>query len=327
VRRLQLIDVMSRSPTTAVLLGVLLYSGTEAQEAPLPAPPVVSEILAAQVMLDRAGFSPGEIDGRRGRNFARALTAFQRTHALPPSGDIDDATWKVLSDRTGGQQPLISYEITSQDLAGPFVDAIPGDLMKQAELDALGYTSALEMLAEKFHVSPRLLQEANRHATFRRAGERILVPNIAAIDPLAPLPGSRPVARIVVAQSTSALTVEDASGHLLFHAPVTIGSGRDPLPIGSWKVTGVQRMPPFHYNPALFWDANPSHAKARIAPGPNNPVGTLWIDLTREHYGIHGTPEPSRIGHVQSHGCVRLTNWDANRVSLWARPGTEVEFR
>ncbi|MGH9348860.1 MAG: L,D-transpeptidase family protein [Vicinamibacterales bacterium] len=299
----------------------------QVQGASEPAAPVVSDVLAAQVMLDRAGFSPGEIDGRRGRNLARALASFQRTHALQPTGEIDQATWAALSKRSGGQPPLATYEVTAEDVAGPFVEAIPRDLMKQAELDTLGYTSPLEMLAEKFHVSPSLLRELNPEATFDRAGERIVVPNVAAIDPLAPLPGSRPVARIVVSRATSALTVHDAAGSVLFHAPVTTGSARDPLPIGTWKVTGVQPLPPFHYNPALFWDSDPSHAKARIAPGPNNPVGTVWIDLTKEHYGIHGTPEPSRIGHVESHGCVRLTNWDANRVALWARPGTEVIFQ
>jgi lipoprotein-anchoring transpeptidase ErfK/SrfK len=319
---------MRRSVSAVVLLGLWLFSAAaESRTGRTAPPPVVSEVLAAQVMLDRAGFSPGEIDGRKGRNFTRALAAFQRTHGLQPSGEVDEPTWGALSARAGGQQPLVSYEITQEDVGGPFVDAIPSDLMKQAELDALAYTSALEMLGEKFHASQPLLREINPHATFQRSSERILVPNIAAIDPLAPLPGSRPVARIVVAKATSALTVEDASGHLLFHAPVTTGSTHDPLPIGTWKVTGVQRMPPFHYNPELFWDADPAHAKARIPPGPNNPVGTVWIDITKEHYGIHGTPEPSRIGHVQSHGCVRLTNWDANRVALWARPGTEVIFR
>ena len=127
--------------------------------------------------------------------------------------------------------------------------------------------------------------------------------------------------------STSALTVEDATGRVVFHAPVTTGSERDPLPIGNWKVTTVQVMPKFHYNPDLFWDANPTHSKATIPSGPNNPVGVAWIDLSKEHYGIHGTPEPSRIGHVQSHGCVRLTNWDAARVMTWAQPGTPVVFR
>jgi lipoprotein-anchoring transpeptidase ErfK/SrfK len=318
---------MNALRTTAIAWCLVLYGNTQAQEAPVSVAPVVGEALAAQIMLDRAGFSPGEIDGRRGSNFARALAAFQRAHALQPSGRLDEATWSALSVRAGGHAPLVTYVITAEDLAGPYVDRIPADLMEQSKLDALGYRSPLEMLAEKFHVRPRLLQEANRQATFQREGERILVPNVAAIDPLAPLPGSRPVARIVVARATSTLTVEDASGHALFHAPVTTGSTHDPLPIGTWKVTGVQRMPPFYYNPTLFWDANPSHAKARIAPGPNNPVGTVWIDITKDHYGIHGTPEPSRIGHVQSHGCVRLTNWDANRVALWARPGTEVIFR
>jgi lipoprotein-anchoring transpeptidase ErfK/SrfK len=313
--------------SAAILASAALCQATHAQEPATPAAPVVGEVLAAQVMLDRAGFSPGEIDGRTGRNFARALASFQQIHSLPSSGQLDDATWAALSSRAGGLQPLVTYEITPEDIAGPFVDVIPRDLMKQAKLEVLGYTSGLEMLAERFHVSPQVLQDTNPNTAFDRAGQRILVPNVAAIDPLAPLPGSRPVARIVVARSTSALTVEDPSGQILFHAPVTTGSTHDPLPIGTWRVTGVQRMPAFHYNPELFWDADPSHAKARIAPGPNNPVGTVWIDITKEHYGIHGTPEPSRIGHVQSHGCVRLTNWDANRVTLWVRPGTEVIFR
>jgi lipoprotein-anchoring transpeptidase ErfK/SrfK len=312
--------------STTVFCGSLLLKGS-AQEAPVPAVPVISEALAVQVMLDRAGFSPGEIDGRQGRNFRRALTAFQSTHRLPATGRVDDGTWKALTNRAGGQPPLVTYEISAQDVAGPFIERLPGDLMEQAKLEALAYASPLELVAEKFHVAPGLLQELNRGAAFDRAGTRVFVPNIAAIDPMAPLPGSRPVARVVVSRSTSALTVEDAQGQVVFHAPVTTGSKHDPLPLGTWKVTGVQSMPTFHYNPALFWDADPSHAKALIAPGPNNPVGTVWIDITKEHYGIHGAPEPSRIGHVQSHGCVRLTNWDANRVALWVRPGTEVIFR
>ena len=134
-------------------------------------------------------------------------------------------------------------------------------------------------------------------------------------------------ATIIVTKRTSSLTVEDQNGRVVFHAPVTTGSKHDPLPIGKWKVNGVEQLPAFHYNPKLFWDAKPSHSKARLAPGPNNPAGIAWIDLNKEHYGIHGTPEPSTIGHMQSHGCVRMTNWDVRRVLEWARPGTVVIFR
>ena len=317
---------MSRWQSATVLACVIATGRLPLAQEAVPAP-VVNEAVAAQVMLDRAGFSPGEISGSRTRSFARAIAAFQRAHRLPRSGLLDAATWASLSSRAGGLQPLVTYQIAPDDVAGPFVASIPSDLMEQAKLERLGYTSSLELLAEKFHASPALIRMLNRGAAFDRAGASIVVPNVAAIDPLAPVPGARPVARVVVSRDDSSLTVEDASGGVLFHAPVTTGSRHDPLPIGTWKVTVVQLMPAFHYNPDLFWDADPAHAKARIAPGPNNPVGTVWIDLTKEHYGIHGTPEPSRIGRTASHGCVRLTNWDANRVALWVSPGTEVIFR
>ena len=286
-------------------------------------------------MLDRIGFSSGEIDGRTGVNFRRAVEAFQREHGLPITGMADAQTWTRLTDRGGSQPPLVSYEITEADVAGPFTPDIPSDLMEQSKLSYLGYRTPLEALAERFHVSPALLQQLNAGATFSHAGERVMVTNVVSFDPLAPPPAAtaadaaraKPAVTIVVTKATSALTVQDEGGHVIFHAPVTTGSQHDPLPIGTWKVTGVQRNPGFQYNPALFWDANPSHAKARIAPGPNNPVGVIWIDLNKEHYGIHGTPEPSRIGHVQSHGCVRLTNWDVLRVAQWARPGTVVRFQ
>jgi lipoprotein-anchoring transpeptidase ErfK/SrfK len=278
-------------------------------------------------MLDRVGFSPGEIDGRPGINMQRAIEAFQRAYDLPVTGRVDATLMERLAARAGNNQPaVVTYEIADADVAGPFVPDIPADLEQQAKLPALGYHDPLEGIAEKFHVNPRLLRELNPNAMFT-AGARILVPNVAAADPLAPLPGTRPVGKIAVTKSTSALTIEDDKGSVFFHAPVTTGSQHDPLPLGTWKVTGVQQMPEFHYHPALFWDANPSHSKATIPPGPNNPVGVVWIGLSKEHYGIHGTPEPSRIGHVTSHGCVRLTNWDAERVAAWARPGTTVVFR
>jgi lipoprotein-anchoring transpeptidase ErfK/SrfK len=337
--------------------------GAARQGSPVPTTgaPVVSEILAAQIMLDRAGFSPGEIDGKAGANLKRAAMAFQRAHALAESGQIDQMTWQRLSELTGNQTPLTTYGITDADVAGPFVPDIPTDLIAQSKLKALGYRSALEALAERFHASPALLQQMNKGAAFATAGEQIVVPNVqpfelAALAQKEAAPARRgapargaapangrgaapadgrgrgqaerpPAMTIAVTKSTSSLTVEDESGRVLFHAPVTSGSEHDPLPIGTWKVTTVQKMPVFNYNPDLFWDANPAHTKARIPAGPNNPVGVAWIDLSKEHYGIHGAPEPSKVGHTQSHGCVRLTNWDAARVLQWAQAGTVVVFR
>lgn len=290
--------------------------------------PAVTDVLAAQVGLDRAGFSPGEIDGRAGLNFRRALTAFQRAHRLPPSGTLDAATRERLAEQGAGEPAVVAYQVTAADVAGPFTGDIPGDLVEQSKLPALGYASPLEALAEKYHSSPALLRSLNPGATFDRAAETLMVPNVIVDDEAAASPAPAPSAVVItVTKATSSLTVADSDGTILFHAPVTTGSQRDPLPIGQWKVNGVQKDPPFLYNPDLFWDADPTHTKAKLAPGPNNPVGTVWIDITKAHYGLHGTPEPARIGHVQSHGCVRLTNWDAQRVARWARPGTRVVFK
>ena len=258
-------------------------------------------------------------------------------------------------------EPLTGYSITAADVAGPFVPSIPADLAQQATLSALTYTSALEALAERFHSTPALLQQLNPGAEFKE-GEQIQVPNVEPLiapvekpepspEALAaaekeraarpagttgrrgsPPPGQpntvamRPDVTVTVSRAASALTVADASGQTIFYAPVTTGSEHDSLPIGEWKVTGVQFNPAFNYNPELFWDADPSHAKAKLPPGPNNPVGLVWIDLSKEHYGIHGTPEPSTIGRTESHGCVRLTNWDALKLAGMVKPGTRVVF-
>lgn len=285
------------------------------------------DILAFQVLLDRQGFSSGQIDGKVGPNATRALAAFQQSRGLSATGQPDCETWRALGgDRTG--PATASYTVTEDDVRGPFIQKLPRDLMEQAKLPALGYTSVLEMLAERFHVAPALLQAMNRGATLA-AGDQIHVPAVQPFDPNAKV-AFDPVAsdaKVQVSRDESAVRVTRADGALIFFAPVSSGSVRDPLPPGDWKVTSVSWHPPFHYNPDLFWDAKATHSRATIKPGPNNPVGVVWIDLTLEHYGLHGTPEPANIGHTQSHGCVRLTNWDAARLAALVKPGTSVLFR
>jgi lipoprotein-anchoring transpeptidase ErfK/SrfK len=196
-------------------------------------------------------------------------------------------------------------------------------MMEKARLKKLEYSTLLEMLAERFHASPALLKKLNPDATFT-SGEQITVPNVATVADVE----SKPIPNIVVrvSKSESTLTVTDPSGATLMHAPVTSGSEHDPLPIGNWTVTAVVRNPTFNYNPDLFWDAEPSHAKAKIPAGPNGPVGVVWIDISKPHYGLHGTPEPGTVGHTASHGCVRLTNWDALKLAAMVGKGTKVEF-
>ena len=304
---------------------------TAAQQAPSAA--ALLEGVAIQVALDRAGFSSGVIDGRPGANTRRAMEAYKQ---------------QKNADIVPEAAPLVDYQITAADVAGPFVENIPADVIEQSKLPALGYRSIVEMLAERFHTTPDFLRKLNSSSTFA-ADTTIQVPNVeplvlpAPVAPTAkedtptgtsgrgaasaavPMPG-KPDVVVQVSKASSSLTVTDASGAIVFFAPVTTGSEHDPLPIGEWKVNGVQLNPTFKYNPALFWDANPQHSKATIPAGPNSPVGLVWIDISKEHYGLHGAPEPSQIGRTESHGCVRLTNWDALRVAALVKPGTRIAF-
>jgi lipoprotein-anchoring transpeptidase ErfK/SrfK len=295
-------------------------------------------VTKAEILLDRLHVSPGEIDGLDGDNFRNAVRAFQQINGLPVSGDLDAATWGAL--KRDGAPVLKAYTITLADAAGPFSRAIPSNLEAMARLPGLSYTSAQSELAEKFHMSPTLLRELNPRADFARPGMELTVanvpemplrsgrPSVEAVPPPNPPKASNdlPEVTIVVDKPARNVRVYDRGGKFLAFYPATIGSEEKPAPSGDFKVKGVSWNPKYEYDPKFAWKGVNTKRKLSIGPGPNNPVGLVWIDLTDPTYGIHGTPGPSDIGKTQSHGCIRLTNWDAVELAGMIRPSDVVRF-
>ena len=269
-------------------------------------------VIRAQVLMDRARFSPGEIDGRFGPDLEVAVRGYRERHQLKPSGVIDAEMWALLNEDT--EDLLTMYTITAADVRQPLV-TLPKGVEEQAKLKRMGYATRAEQLAEKFHLSVALLEQLNPGLKFDQAGQEILVPRVERA-------AAGRAAKVVVSKSKRTVTALAADGKVLSQYPATMGGPHDPLPIGSWKVTVVQPNPVFYYNPERFWNAKQDGPKAARPPGPNNPAGTVWIGLSKPHYGIHGSPEPSEVRRTESYGCIRLTNWDATDLSRMVRVGT-----
>jgi len=276
-------------------------------------------MVKAEVLLDRLDLSPGVIDGKAGENAGKAIVAFQLSRGLAVSGKLDQATWDKLCESTIAPV-LVEYTVTEDDVRGPFMRKIPRDFEGMAHLHALSYRSAAQLLAEKFHTNEELIKQLNPGKTLDRAGMAITVPNVVDARP------EGQVFRIEVDKPAKAVRAFGRNDEMVAFYPASIGSSEKPAPSGTYAIRQIVKNPTYHYDPRFKFKGVRVHKKLTVAPGPNNPVGSVWIDLTKASYGIHGTPRPEEIGKTQSHGCIRLINWDVLDLAKRVRKGTPVAF-
>jgi lipoprotein-anchoring transpeptidase ErfK/SrfK len=331
--------------------------------AALPPEDQPRPLMQAQVVLDRIGFTPGVVDGKMGMSTVNAIKGFQEARGLQVTGELDEPTVQALAQWK--HIPATRVVTIPPEFANDQFVKIPKEREDQAKLDKMGYSSLAEKIAERFHTTEEVLAELNpqlaggtvssaapdagndvaaaKPAIAYRAGMQLRVPNVGAdrFDPsavkdpkwattlrLLGVGTEQPkAAKIEVDKSDQVLRVLDGNGKLLAQFTATMGSSQFPLPLGTWKILSVGHNPPWQYDPALLANADKSDPKLQIPPGPNSPIGVVWIDLSKEHYGIHGTDEPSRIGRAESNGCIRLTNWDAARLAQMVGNGIQAVFK
>lgn len=294
-----------------------LRTVNEAAFAP-PTPGLSAVVLKAAILLDRAGFSSGAIDGLAGETFGKAVAAFQARQDLAQTAGLDEPTWNALIG-SSPEPVLQEYQITAADTRGPFIGSLPERLEDQARLKRLSYTGPREMLAERFHMAESLLAALNPNAAFDQPGTRIVVAQTARKR-------AAKVARIEVDKDERSLRAYDEAGAMVGFYPVSIGSDEKVSPTGTFTIRRVARGPVFEYNPRYAFKEVASARHFSVAAGPNNPVGTVWIDFQLRSYGIHGTPDPESVGKAASHGCVRMTNWDVEALAAMVSKGTIISF-
>jgi lipoprotein-anchoring transpeptidase ErfK/SrfK len=314
---LLLLAALGAAPASAAALDPAAVE--RASFAPLPKDQDIHPLtVKVQILLDRAGFSPGEIDGRRGENLDKALRAFAEAKGLA-APELSPELFAALPQPGDGL--LADYTVTAADVRGPYLDKVPTKLDDMKGIRQMGYGSVREALAERFHMSEALLVALNPGADLRRAGTRLRVPNVTRGGETPPQ-----VARIDIDKQRQTLKAYGRDGALLLVLPATVGSEEKPSPDGTLKVTEVHANPFYRYDPDYRFKGVKAKRAFMIRPGPNNPVGSTWIGLSEQGYGIHGTPEPGKVSKAESHGCVRLTNWDAARLARMVKKGVSVAF-